>query len=193
MGPGPFAHCRRVQGTAAAAPSLRRRRPIGGLRGRAGSPGSTTPSEPPTRAGQLIEMGLAQVEFVAGAAVVHSNRRHGLGAVTVKIADKHDPCCLGHDSSLQRHTSDEPLVAIQTATIYPAPSPRLTNQPRRRSRRGPQPGSSRSRVDAPLDAVGRHRALDASVTNPNGASSRDQASATLWVTTTTGTLRDLTP
>ena len=39
-------------------------------------------------------MRLAHVEFVAGAAVVHSNRRHGLGAVTMKIADKHDTCCL---------------------------------------------------------------------------------------------------
>jgi hypothetical protein len=47
-------------------------------------------------------VGLAQVEFVAGGAVVHSNRRHGLGAVTVKIADKHDPCGLSHDSSVQR-------------------------------------------------------------------------------------------
>jgi hypothetical protein len=35
-------------------------------------------------------VGLAQVEFVAGGAVVHSNRRHCLGAITVKIAGKHD-------------------------------------------------------------------------------------------------------
>jgi hypothetical protein len=62
-------------------------------------------------------VGLAQVEFVAGGAVVHSNRRHGLGAITVKIARKHDQCCLGHNSSLQRHASDEPLARNPTATI----------------------------------------------------------------------------
>ena len=37
-----------------------------------------------------------RVEFVAGGAVVQSNRRHGLGAVTVKIAGQHDARCLGH-------------------------------------------------------------------------------------------------
>jgi hypothetical protein len=110
MGAGPFAHCRRVPRTAAAAPSLRRRRPIGGFRGCAGAAGSTTRSQPPTCSGQLIEVGLAQVEFVAGGAVVHSNRRHGLGAVTMKIARKHDTRCLGHNSSLQRPTSDGPLA-----------------------------------------------------------------------------------
>ena len=116
MGAGPFAHRRRVQATAAAAPSLRRR-VIGGFRGCAGSAGSTTGSQPPTCSAQLIEVGLAQVDFVAGGAIVHSNRRHGLGAVTVKIADKHDQCCLGHNSSLQRRTSDEPLARNPTATI----------------------------------------------------------------------------
>lgn len=39
--------------------------------------------------------------------VVQSNRRHRLGAVTVKIAGKHDTGCLGHNSSLQRHTSKD--------------------------------------------------------------------------------------
>ena len=110
MGAGPFAHCRRVPRTAAAAPGLRRCRSIGGFRGCAGAAGSTTRSQPPTCSGQLIEVGLAQVEFVAGAAVVHSNRRHGLGAVTMKIARKHDTRCLGHNSSLQRPTSDGPLA-----------------------------------------------------------------------------------
>jgi hypothetical protein len=96
MGAGPFAHCRRIPRTAAAAPSLRGRCLIGGLRGCAGSAGSTTRSQPPTGSCQLIEVGLAQVEFVAGGVVVHSNRRHGFGAITVKIAGKDDPCCLDH-------------------------------------------------------------------------------------------------
>ena len=107
MRAGPFAHCRRVPRTTATAPSLRPGCLAGRLRRCAGS---TTRSQPPTCSGQLIEVGLAQVEFVAGGAVVHSNRRHGLGAVTVKIAGKHDPCCLGHDSSLQRHSSNQPLT-----------------------------------------------------------------------------------
>jgi hypothetical protein len=128
MGAGPFAHCRRVHSTAAAAPSLYRRRFAGGL-GRCA--GSTTPSQPPTRSGQLIEVGLAQIELVAGGAGVHSNRRHGVGAVTVKIAGKHDPCCLGHNSSLQRHTPNQPLARNpkQQRSIYIA-SKRLTNEPR---------------------------------------------------------------
>jgi hypothetical protein len=109
MGAGPFAHCRRIPRTAAAASSLRGRSPIGGLRRYADSAGSTTRSQSPTRSGQLIEVGLAQVEFIAGGAVVHPNRRHGLGAITVKIAGEDDPCCLGHDSSLQRHACDVPL------------------------------------------------------------------------------------
>jgi SagB-type dehydrogenase family enzyme len=58
-------------------------------------------------------MRLAQVEFVAGRAVVHANRGHGLGAVTVKIAGKHDTCCLSHDTSVQRHTSDRLLARMQ--------------------------------------------------------------------------------
>jgi hypothetical protein len=125
IGAGPFAHCRPVRGTAAATSSLRRRL-LCGFRGRAGSTGSTTRSQPPTCSGQLIEMRLAQVEFVAGRAVVHSNRRHGLAAVTVKIAGKHDTCCLSHNTSVQRHTSDRLLGPIQTATIDPSPSQRLT-------------------------------------------------------------------
>jgi hypothetical protein len=116
IGAGPFAHCRRVRGTAAATPSLRRRRRlVGGLRGRAGCTGSTTPAQPPTGFGELIEMRLAQVEFVAGRAVVHSNCRHGLGAVTVKIAGQHDLCCLSHDTSVQHHTSDRLLARIQNS------------------------------------------------------------------------------
>src|SRR5918995_3632812 len=107
MRAGPFAHCRRVPRTTATAPSLRPGCLAGRLRRCAGS---TTRSQPPTCSGQLIEVGLAQVEFVAGGAVVHSNRRHGLAAVTVKIARKHDARCLGHNSSLQRHSSDEPLA-----------------------------------------------------------------------------------
>jgi hypothetical protein len=62
-------------------------------------------------------MRLAQVEFVAGRAVVHSNCRHGLGAVIVKIARKHDPCCLSHDTSVQRHTSDRLLTRMQHALV----------------------------------------------------------------------------
>jgi hypothetical protein len=116
IGAGPFAHCRRVQGTAAT-PRLRCRRPIGGLRGSAGSTGSTTRSQPPACSSELIEMRLAQVQFVASRAVVHSNRRHGLGAVTVKIAGQHDPCCLSHDTSVQRHTSDRLLARMQAARV----------------------------------------------------------------------------
>jgi hypothetical protein len=122
IGAGPFAYCRGVRGTAAATPSLRRRL-IGGFRGRAGRTGSTTRSQPPTCSGELIEMRLAQVEFVAGRAVVHSNRRHGLGAVTVKIAGKHDTCCLSHDTSVQRQTCDRLLAQVQSATVDPLHRP----------------------------------------------------------------------
>ena len=103
----PFAHRRGVAGAAAPATGRGRGRLLGGLPGRAGSTGSATWSQPPTCSGQLIEVGLAHVEFVAGGAVVQSNRRHRLGAVTVKIAGKHDTGCLGHNSSLQRHTSKD--------------------------------------------------------------------------------------
>jgi hypothetical protein len=113
IGAGPFAYCRRVLGTATATASFHRRRLIGGFRGRTGSTGSTTPSQTPTCSRELIEVRLAQVEFVAGGAVVHSNRRHGLGAVTVQIAGKHDTCCLSHDTSVQRYTSDRLLAQIR--------------------------------------------------------------------------------
>jgi hypothetical protein len=39
---------------------------------------------------------LAYVEFVAGGAVVQSKRRDRVGAVTMKIAGKHDTRCFGH-------------------------------------------------------------------------------------------------
>jgi hypothetical protein len=199
MGAGPFAHGRRVQGTAAAAPSLRRRRLIGGLRGRAGSTGSTTLAQPPTGSGQLTEVGLAQVEFVAGGAVVHSNRRHGLGAVTVKIADKHDTCCLGHNSSVQRHTSNGPLARNpkQQRSIH-IPSQRLTTSRgsdalAEEHRQVDDDPVQEARVDAlrtlsaaptptmpsPATAAARATALSMpSVTKVNGASSRDQPSDT---------------
>jgi hypothetical protein len=112
VGAGPCAHCGRVGATAAATPSFRRRL-VGGFRGRAGSTGSTTRSEPPTCSGELIAMRLAQVEFVAGRAVVHSNRRYGLGAVIVKITGQHDTCCLSHNTSVQPRTSDRLLGRIQ--------------------------------------------------------------------------------
>jgi hypothetical protein len=136
---GPFPHRRRVHGTAAAAPSLYRRRFAGGLRR-----STTTPPQPPTRSGQTIEVGLAQIELVAGRAVVHSNRRHGLGAVTVKIAGKHDPCCFGHNSSLPRHTPNQPLARNpkqQRSTHIAAK--RSTNEPRFGCHRGcaRRPGS----------------------------------------------------
>jgi hypothetical protein len=162
MRAGPFAHCRRVPRTTATAPSLRPGCLAGRLRRCAGS---TTRSQPPTCSGQLIEVGLAQVEFVAGGAVVHSNRRHGLGAVTVNIAGKHDTRCLSHSSSLQRHTSDEPLARNPTATID-LPSQRLTNQPPGRMLSCSSGGSCQRRptgeqppevMDAPLNrAAHRH-------------------------------------
>jgi hypothetical protein len=62
-------------------------------------------------------MRLAQVEFVAGRAVIYPNRGHGLGAVTVQIAGQHDPCCLSHDTSVQRHTSDRLLAGMQAALV----------------------------------------------------------------------------
>jgi hypothetical protein len=198
MGAGPFPHCRRIPPTAAASPSLRPRRLIGGLRGRAGAAGTPTRSQPPTRSGQLIEMGLAQVEFVAGGAVVHSNCRHGLGAVTVKITDKHDPCCLGHNSSLQRHTTDEPLAAIPNSNGQSI-SPR-SGWPRATARMAPTAEHRHptdddlvedAHVEALLDGAG-HALSTPSVIKVNGASSRDQPSRPLWVTTSTGTLRDLT-
>jgi hypothetical protein len=64
-------------------------------------------------------VGLAQVQFVASNAVVQSNRRDGLGAVTVKITGKNDARCLGHVLKFARHGSDEPLTHIHTATIDP--------------------------------------------------------------------------
>jgi hypothetical protein len=129
IGAGPFAHRRRVQVTAPATPS-RHRRPIGGFRGRAGCTGSTTRSQPPACSGELIEMQLAQVEFVAGRAVVHSNRRHGLCAVTVKIAGQHDPCCLSHNISVQRHTSDRLLARIQDSNDRSIALAAVDNEPR---------------------------------------------------------------
>jgi hypothetical protein len=158
MGTGPLARCRRVRRTAAA-PSLRRRL-AGGLGGCAGSTGSTTSSQPPTRSGQFIEVGLAQVEFIAGGAVVYANRRDGLGPVTVKIAGKHDTCCLGHDSSLQRHTSDEPLARIPNTTIDLNPRRGSTNEPRFVSTAGRHPrGRRRGRcaVSGRLRAARRSR------------------------------------
>jgi hypothetical protein len=67
-------------------------------------------------------VGLAQVEFVAGGAVVHSNRRHGLGAVTVKIAGKNDTCCLSHNPSLERNSAEShsPRSLTATTDLYPA-------------------------------------------------------------------------
>jgi hypothetical protein len=180
MGAGPFAHRRRVQCTAAAAPSLRRRRPIGGLRGYAGSTGSTTRSQPATCSGQLIEVGLAQVEFVSGSAVVHSNRRHGLGAVTVKIADKHDTRLLGHNSSLQRHTSNGPtgtkprrarlmLVSPQTRRSHLTLSWRLNPGTTTRAAR---PQLARRGERQAVARRGRRPRRDAAPHHPqNGASS----------------------
>lgn len=114
IGAGPFAHCRRIPATAPATPRLRRHRLVGGLRRRATRTSSTTRSQPPTCSGELIEMRLAQVEFIPGRAVVNANRRHRLGAVTVKIAGKYDKCCLSHDTSVQRQTCNRLLARIQS-------------------------------------------------------------------------------
>ena len=67
-------------------------------------------------------MGLAQVEFVAGGAVVHSNRCHGLGAISVKVARKHDTSCLRHSESLQRGTANGPLARNPAVTIDRIPA-----------------------------------------------------------------------
>jgi hypothetical protein len=131
IGAGPFAYCPRVLGSAAATPSSCGRRLVGRVRGRAGSTRSTTLSQTPTCSGELIEVRLAQVEFVAGRAVVHSNRGHGLGAVTVKIAGKHDPCCLSHDTSVQRYTSDRLLVQIRSSNGIKDPHPAAAGGSRR--------------------------------------------------------------
>jgi hypothetical protein len=144
IGAGPFTYCRRVLGTGAATPSLRGRRLIGGFRGRAGSTGSTTLSQTPTCSGELIEVRLAQVEFVAGRAVVHSNRRYGVGAVAVKIAGKHDTCCLSHDTSVLRYTSDRLLAQI-----------RSSNDRSRSPRRG-SGASDSARHDSPRIAKNPH-------------------------------------
>jgi hypothetical protein len=113
MRTGPFAYPRGVRGAAGPATGRGRGRLTGGFRGSASSTSSAAWSQAPTCSGQLIDVSLAQVDFVAGSAVVQSNRRDGLGAVTMKIARKHDTGGLSHNSSLQRHTLKWPLTCNQ--------------------------------------------------------------------------------
>jgi hypothetical protein len=109
-------------------------------------------------------VGLAQVEFVAGGAVVQSNRRHGLGAVTMKIARKHDTRCLGHNSSLQRPTSDGPLARNPNTNVDPYPLAAVDQRAAARMALAEEHGHpidgelvEQSRVDALLDDVGPPR------------------------------------
>jgi hypothetical protein len=84
----------------------------------------------------------------------------------VKIADKHDPCGLSHDSSVQRTAPMGHSTPIPKQRSIHIPSQRLAaarrREPSGRDRHRPDGCSSARAFERwlLLDAVGRHHALD---------------------------------